>query len=175
MAIVLTDGVPLDAEIAPLCEALSIAGCHTVYSCGAHLDTTTKDRAYVTFTCRDAWWVAGLRGYLIAPRGGAHRVQRTLRFDCLLGRYTVSLRAGPEAAARRALDAALADVTAWVRGAGPVRDGDETGPCPIPDGREPQSPVPCRLTLDSPPLACAWTGAPIGDACSRIQSGPALH
>ncbi len=156
----LTDGVPLDPEIRPLCEALAAAGCDTVYSCGAHLAAHRPTaRAYVTFATLDAGWVGALRACLMAPPVSLAAVRRDLHFDCLLGRYTLSLWPPAAADARAILDAALAELTGWIHAQAPARVAGAKW-CTVPHGRLPPA-VPCQLTLGEPPTRCGWTGTPL--------------
>ena len=154
----LTDGVPLDPEIRPLCDALAGAGCGTIYSCGAHLNAPhAQPRAYVTFTGPDTRWVQTVRDFLRVPPPALASLERDLHFDCLLGRYTVSVWAPSMADARTRLDAGVARLTAWVEAQSPARSMSGAI-CTAPDGRVPDI-VPCCVTLGPVPTVCGWTGA----------------
>lgn len=159
----LTDGVPIEAPIRPVCEALTAAGCATVYSCGAHLTARPRrPRAYVTFACGETAWVAALVEWVRAPGPALGALRRDMRFDCLLGRYTVSAWAPDGPGARVALDAGLAELTAWIAARSPVHT-EPAAACTVPAGRVPAL-LPCRQTLGDLPTHCAWTGAPLRPA-----------
>lgn len=158
----------IEEGIRPLVDALNrldFAG--TVYSCEGHFDAPQKEKflptAYVTFSVNDAKKFGRLYERIRAVDGADHAVSLRLTYDCVLGRYTLSLwpHASLREASRKrvAVDSAtmrLSDVITRYAERSTVdglREGGDEKQDSLPCGE----PVPpCMLVIPSKELICPF-------------------
>jgi len=156
----------IEPGIEPLVTALNrIEFLGTVYSCEGHFDRPHNKKflptAYVTFGVTDVPRFIPLYAR-IAQMGGAEAdTDFKLTYDCVLGRYTLSIwaKATPDEPARKreVIDAAIARLAEMVanfeeRNASPEHDDGEDAD-PMPCGE----PVPpCTLILPTKEMVCPF-------------------
>ncbi len=161
----------IESGIEPLVSALNDIECiRTVYSCEGHFNRPVNEKflptAYVTFGVNDIERFLRLYDRILAQSRRESDVDYRLTYDCVLGRYTLSIWS--EAGRREpALKRAVVD-EAIVRLSKAIRDGAErpsASPQGDVDSRRGGSPHPCResgppCVLVIPPKnpACPFTG-----------------
>ena len=158
---------PIEPGIRALVDALNgldFAG--TVYSCEGHFDGPQDERflptAYVTFGVSDVKRFVPLHEKMLALNDFHLATDFRLTYDCVLGRYTLSIWAGAsfeEAAEKRAVvDRAAARLTQLISGcAVQASFGDPEGGArkraPHPCG---ESVPPCTLVIPPKELICPF-------------------
>jgi len=160
----------IEPGIEPLVSALNeIDFIGTVYSCEGHFDRPPNEKflptAYVTFSVGDITRFIPFHERLAESDRIEHETGIRMTYDCVLGRYTLSIWVGPsrrEATQKRAaVDSAVARLSEMIRGLAkqvsacspPI--GVHEGQCPYPC-REPVPP--CTLVIPAREAACPFTG-----------------
>ena len=103
---------PIEPGIRALVDALNgLDFASTVYSCEGHFDRPQDERflptAYVTFGVSDVKRFIPLHEKILALNDSRLATDFRLTYDCVLGRYTLSIWAGAsfeEAAEKRAVE-----------------------------------------------------------------------
>jgi hypothetical protein len=170
---------PIERGILPLVNALNgLDFIDTVYSCEGHFDRRPDPRflptAYVTFGVSDTARFRSLHESIRAIGSPPGAAACRLTYDCVLGRYTLSLWADvsmvDSARKRTAIDSAVARLVEAVSGHGasgsPHRRERETHglmggfPCG-------ESCPPCLLVIPAAELVCPFIAPPeaqLGDS-----------
>ena len=171
----------VEKGIEPLVRALNeLDFAATVYSCEGHFDAEQREMflptAYVTFDVSDVGEFRGLYERLRAFDGSARAARLRLTYDCILGRYTLSIwpdvsiesprhkRENVDAAvvllsdivvdyARPGTRAGTAACTYSGLGGAPVNPGQSFPPCQLSDSL---SVPPCTLVIPPKEFICPF-------------------
>jgi hypothetical protein len=161
----------IEEGIRPLVDAVNrLAFASTVYSCEGHFDRVPSEKylptAYVTFDVTDTRAFAVLYRSLLGLGPALRTAELRLTYDCVLGRYTLSIWPGgtlsdppsKRAAVTSAMTAVVEAVNAYAQRppeVSPLRPGDGSAlPCK-------EHVPPCMLVIPSRELNCPFDGLTI--------------
>lgn len=158
----------IEKGIRPLVSALNTLGfTQTVYSCEGHFDEEPREKflptAYVTFGIRDPGEFGRLYERIRAFNEMTRAVSLRLTYDCILGRYTLSVWADPSlqepSEKRAAVDSACIELSQSFldctddppanADSEPALRNNDVFPCG-------KSSPPCMLVIPSKPLICPF-------------------
>ena len=158
----------IEKGIRPLVSALNTLGfTQTVYSCEGHFDEEPREKflptAYVTFGVRDPGEFGRLYERIRAFNEMIRAVSLRLTYDCILGRYTLSVWADPSlqkpSEKRAAVDSACMELSQSLldrtndppanAGSEPALENNDLFPCG-------ESGPPCMLVIPSKQLICPF-------------------
>ncbi len=158
----------IEAGILPLVETFGKLGfASTVYSCEGHFGQAQKElflpTAYVTFSVGDVKKFGGLCEWIRETGGAIDAVSLRLTYDCILGRYTLSIwpehSLGDASEKRAVVDSAIerlskeierfARMLAGHAGVAKSIEREHSFPCG-------QLPPPCAFVIPPKPVICPF-------------------
>jgi len=172
-------GYAIEDGIRPLVEAINdLDFASTIYSCEGHFDGIQKEiflpTAYVTFSVDSAHAFTPLYERLLALDNLIETAHLRLTYDCVLGRYTLSIwpldSCRQPHQRRAAVDSVVTLISEAVRGRGKELPGDAV----CEEATEDAAAFPCGGPI--PP--CALVIPPKEPSCpfkEALEKGPESH